>query len=158
DIGLSMQPAGDVYECRVWKPVVKCARLPIPSASLASKIDAARRELMKVVWYRDAADEKLFQTRIDIPDADRAVALKTMARAGALLLEDMFFGSAGADARAVGEFLRKRTSDRTTRLKLQIVAERTPVPWGLLYVGDASGTTQLEWDNFIGMRHVIEQI
>ena len=40
-------------------------------------------------------------------------------------------------------------SKRTTRLKLQIVAEHTPVPWGLLYVGDASAGGQLKWDNFI---------
>ena len=29
---------------------------------------------------------------------------------------------------------------------------------GLLYVGDASEGAALDWDNFIGMRHVIEQI
>ena len=32
------------------------------------------------------------------------------------------------------------------------------MPWGLLYVGDASEGAALDWDNFIGMRHVIEQI
>src|SRR4029078_5460616 len=44
------------------------------------------------------------------------------------------------------------------RLQLQIVSESTPVPWGLLYVGDASEGAALDWYNFIGMRHVIEQI
>ena len=49
-------------------------------------------------------------------------------------------------------------SDPATRLKLQIVAESMPVPWGLLYVGDASSGARLDWDNFMGMRHLIEQI
>ena len=46
--------------------------------------DTARRELMKVVMHQDAAGQCVFQTAIDIPAADRDVALKTMARAGAL--------------------------------------------------------------------------
>jgi hypothetical protein len=44
------------------------------------------------------------------------------------------------------------------KLKLQIVAESTPVPWGLLYVGDVSPGASLDWSNFIGMRHIVEQI
>ena len=159
DVGLSMSPAVGGYDCVVWGAVSARARLPIQPAFLASAIDAARREIMKVVMHEDATGDYRFQSGIDIPDVDRDVALKTMAHAGALLFHKMFFGpAAGADSNTVGEFLRKMATDRTTRLKLQIVAESTPVPWGLLYVGDASATAQLDWDNFIGMRHVIEQI
>jgi len=160
DIGLSISPApGGGYECVVWGSVSGRAVLPIQQAYLASAIDAARRELMKVVWYQNAAGEYGFQTGIDIPDADRDMALRTMARAGALLFQKIFSGpAAGADSKMVGEFLRKMASDRRARLKLQIVAESTPVPWGLLYVADASASAKLDWDNFIGMRHVIESI
>jgi hypothetical protein len=49
-------------------------------------------------------------------------------------------------------------SDPAARLKLQIVAENMPVPWGPLYVGDASSGARLDWDNFMGMRHIIERI
>jgi hypothetical protein len=38
------------------------------------------------------------------------------------------------------------------------VAEDAPIPWGLLYVGDAATGAKLDWDLFIGMRHVIEEI
>jgi hypothetical protein len=159
DVGLSISPTADGYECVAWGAVSTRARLPIRPALLASAIDAARRELMKVVMQQGVAKAPVFQVGIDIPDADRDVALRTLARAGALLFQKMFFGpAAGADSKGVGEFLRRMVSDRTKRLKLQIVAESVPVPWGLLYVGDAAAGAKLDWDNFIGMRHVIEQI
>jgi CHAT domain-containing protein len=159
DVGLSMSPIAGGYDCVVWGGVSARARLPLSPAFLASAIDTVRLELMKVVMHLDAAGKYVFQSGIDIPDADRDFALKTMARAGALLFQKIFFGpAAGADSKAVGEFLRKMASDRTRRLKLQIVAESTPLPWGLLYVGDASSGAELDWDNFIGMRHLIEQI
>lgn len=159
DIGLSISPADGGYDCVVWGAVSARARLPLQPEFLASAIDTARREIMKVVMHQDAGGNYTFQTGIDIPAADRDVALRTMARAGASLFQKMFFGpAAGADSKAIGEFLRKMASDSATHLKLQIVAEGTPVPWGLLYAGDASAGAKLDWANFIGMRHVIERI
>jgi hypothetical protein len=160
DVGLSISPAaGGGYDCVVWGSVSSRARLPVQQAYLAKAIEAARQEMMKVVMHQGADGDYVFQTGLDIPDADRDEALRTMARAGARLFNQIFFGpAAGADSKLVGEFLRKMASDKDTRLKLQIVAESTPVPWGMLYVGDASSAATLDWDNFIGMRHVIEQI
>ena len=63
-----------------------------------------------------------------------------------------------SDSKRIGTFLRDAASDPTKQLKLQIVAETAPIPWGLLYVGDASAGAKLDWDLFIGMRHVIEEI
>ena len=140
DVGLSIQPGIGGYECMVWGPVAARARLPVQSALLASAVDTARDELMKVVMHRDAAGQYVFQKKIDIPDSDRDAALRIMARAGARLFQQLFFGPAAAeDSKKVGEFLRKMASDRAARLKLQIVAETAPVPWGMLYVGDAVG-------------------
>ncbi len=160
DMGLSISPAaGGGYDCVIWGSVAARARLPIQQAHLAGAIEAARQEMMKVVMHQGANGDYVFQTGLDIPDADRDAALRTMARAGARLFNQIFFGpAAGADSKAVGEFLRKMASDKGTRLKLQIVAESTPVPWGMLYMGDASAAATLDWENFIGMRHVIEQI
>ncbi|WP_316161928.1 CHAT domain-containing protein [Bradyrhizobium sp. SZCCHNRI20481] len=159
DVGLSIMPIAGGYDCLVWKPVTVRARLPLLPDYLAKSIEIARQELMKVVTYQNAAGTFVFQSGIDIADADRDAALRIMARAGAALFTKLFFGPAAAqDSKDIGEFLRKLTSDRSRRLKLQIVAEATTVPWGLLYVGDASAGAKLDWDNFIGMRHVIEQI
>jgi len=159
DIGISLSLTADGYDCIVWGEVAARARLPLQPAYLASAIDALRRELLKVVRYRDADGRSVFQERIDIPASDRDFALRTMARAGALLFQRMFFGpAAGPDAKSVGNYLREAASDPARHLRLQVVAETAPIPWGLLYVGDASAGAKLDWNLFIGMRHIVDEI
>ena len=157
-IHISRAPA-DEYDCVVVGAVSGRARLRIQQAQLAAAIDAARDELMRVVMYEDASNDPVFQTRIDIPQVDSDKALEIMARAGARLFQNLFFGpAAGDDSKRIGEFIRQAATDATTRLKLQVVAESAPIPWGLLYVGTAASGSKLSWDDFLGMRHVIEQI
>ncbi|HEX4233645.1 MAG TPA: CHAT domain-containing protein [Caldimonas sp.] len=159
DIGVSLSIGDGGYECVVWGEVAARARLPLQPAYLASAIDALRHDLMKVVMQQDSGGNYVFQAGIDIADADRDAALTTMARAGALLFQKIFFGpGAGADSKSVGTYLREAASDPTRRLKLQIVAESAPIPWGLLYVGDAAAGAKLDWDQFVGMRHIVEEI
>jgi hypothetical protein len=159
DVGISLSAAADGYDCIVWGEVAARARLPVQPAYLAAAIDALRSELMKVVMHQDATGDFVFQTGIDIHDADRDFALTTMARAGALLFQKIFFGpAAGPDAKSVGNYLREAASNGTRALKLQVVAETAPIPWGLLYTGDAAAGAKLDWDLFIGMRHVVEEI
>ena len=159
DVGVSLSPAAGGYDCIVWGEVAARARLPLQPAYLAAAIDALRSELMKVVMHQDANGDYVFQAGIDIRDSDRDFALTTMARAGALLFQKIFFGpAAGPDAKSVGNYLREAASDGTRALKLQVVAETAPIPWGLLYTGDAAAGAKLDWDLFIGMRHVVEEI
>lgn len=163
DIGIRIAPAATGYECVVWGAVQGIAHLPLSAALLTSAIGNARRELMKVVMQQSTASantgEYVFQSNIDVSEADRDIALRTLARGGARLFQQLFFGpDAGADSTAMGEFIRKSALDRSARLKVQIVAASSPIPWGLLYMGDASDGAQLDWDNFLGMRHIIEQI
>jgi len=159
DVSLQMSLRDGGYECVAVGAVAARAHLPLQPAFLASAIDAARHELMKVVMHQDASGAYVFQTGIDIAAADRDVALKTMARAGALLFQKVFFGpAAGDDSKRIGSFLRTAASDPTKRLQLQVVAETAPIPWALLYMGDASAGATLDWDLFLGMRHVIEEI
>jgi len=159
DVGISLSPAAGGYDCIVWGEVAARARLSLQPAYLGAAIDALRGELMKVVMHQDANGDYVFQSGIDIRDADRDLALTTMARAGALLFQKIFFGpAAGPDAKSVGNYLREAASDGTRALKLQVVAETAPIPWGLLYTGDAAAGAKLDWDLFIGMRHVVEEI
>jgi CHAT domain len=157
DVGISLTPVADGYECTVWQAVQSNARLAIERAYLASAIDQLRRELMKIVTYRNSDGEYIFQTAVDIPKGDCDAALKVMARAGAELFQKLFFGpAAGADSQAIGEWLAKSAMDRTKRLKLQVLSASAPIPWQMLYVGELAAPP--DWDNFLGMRHVIEQI
>jgi hypothetical protein len=159
DVSLQMSLRDGGYECVAVGAVAARAHLPLQPAFLASAIEAARRELMKVVMYQDATGAYVFQTGIDIAGPDRDFALKTMARAGALLFQKVFFGpAAGDDSKRIGSFLRSLATDPGKRLQLQVVAETAPIPWALLYMGDASAGATLDWDLFLGMRHVIEEI
>jgi hypothetical protein len=159
DGSLVINPRGEEYEVVAVASVSSRARLPLQPAYLASAIDAAREELLKIVMYQNDAGESVFQTGIDISSPDSKFALKTMARAGARLFQKLFFGPAAADdSKRVGEWLRKMATDTNTRLTLQIVAERAPLPWGLLYFGDANEDAKLDWNLFLGMRHIVEQI
>ena len=98
----------------------------------------------------------MFQTGIDIADVDRDFALTTMARAGALLFQQGVLRPRrpGPTRSRSATICASAASDPAKRLKLQVVAESAPIPWGLLYVGDASAGAKLDWDLFIGMRHV----
>jgi hypothetical protein len=158
DIGLSISPGVGGYDLIVWGAVMARARLPIQPADLAKAVDVARDELMKIVMHRNADNTYVFQAGVDIPAADQEAALEIMARAGATLFRKLFWGpSMAADANRVGDFLRKMAAD-TPKLKLQILADSAPIPWGMLYFGDASAGAKLDWSNFLGMRHVIEMI
>lgn len=166
NISLMLTPAagGDAYDCIVVGAVSARARLRITPLLLAAAIEAARQVMMQVVTMRDAAGANTFQAGLDIPDAQRDTALRLMARAGARLFQQLFYGpGAGPDSIAVGDYLRRETRNPNVRLTLQIVAESTPVPWALLYVGDVPGADSASLPApdptcFLGLRHVIEQI
>jgi len=160
ELGMVIKPApGGGYDCIVAGAVAKQVVLPITEIELGDAIKAARDGLISVITQRDGASRLVFQTSLDIDDASEKKALRTLARTGASLFQRIFFGpSAGNEVRQVGEWLRKRATSVNERLKLQIVAQRFPIPWGLLYVGEAGENAPLNWDLFLGMRHIIEQI
>ncbi|WP_322028517.1 CHAT domain-containing protein [Paraburkholderia sp. J76] len=156
--GLSIEPRDGGYRCTVWGPVQGHAQLPISAAYLDAAIGAARAALLAVVEQTEGK-EPVFQTRIDIPKASSDAALRTLARAGANLLIKLFEGpAAGPDSRAVGAFLRSLCADDASSLKIQILAEHLPIPWGMLYLGDAREGAKLDWNQFLGVRHIVEQI
>ncbi|SOE96054.1 CHAT domain-containing protein [Burkholderia sp. D7] len=158
NVGLSIEPGDGGYRCTVWGPVSAHARLCLTPGFLDDAINAARSALAEVIEQSDNGDP-VFQACIDIPEDQSEKALRTLARAGANLLIKLFDGpSAGPDSKAVGTFLRKLCGADAPRLKIQILAEQLPIPWGLLYLGDAREGAKLDWNNFLGMRHIVEQI
>jgi|GEM_PF-459405 len=160
DVGLSIAPGGDGYDCVVWGPVSARARLAVTAAHLDSAIDVVREALLAVVEQCEG-DEPVFQTRIDIPREQSNRALRALASAGANLFIQLFEGpGAGADSLAVGAFLRRLCAEEAGTLKIQILAERLPIPWGVLYLGDLDEAEDAvpDWNNFLGMRHIVEQI
>ncbi len=151
--------AAGTYECTVTGSVSTHVSLPITEALLADIVAETRRALMSVISQRDATGQLVFQLPVAIDADSNAVALRTLARAGASMFRRIFFGpDSRQDVRALGARLAERAGRDGEQLKLQIVAERFPIPWGLLYFGDVADDAPLDWSRFLGMRHIVEQI
>ncbi|WP_258803131.1 CHAT domain-containing protein [Pseudarthrobacter sp. NS4] len=154
DIGLAIEPApGGGYNCTAWGATAARVHLPIQEQELASAIDQVRRTLLDVVG------KQKFRTQLDIPPEDREAALRLLAREGFRLYQKIFYHPAGgADARRLGDWLRQQTTGTDEVLKIQLVTRNFPVPWGLLYIDDGWKADAIDWQRFLGMSHVIEQI
>jgi len=158
-LGFRIKPVESGYECTVWGEVNNQVTLPITAVELTDMVARARKAMMDVVLYANSDNIKIFQQSVDIDDVSRDAALKTLAFAGAELFQRLFYGpSAGPEVNLVGDWLRTRATKPGRVLKLQIVAERFPIPWGLLYMGDTADAAPLDWQYFLGMKHIIEQI
>ncbi len=159
ELGLRIKPVQNGYECTIWGSTSNQVTLPVTEAELGDIVASARAAMMNVVNQEDESQALIFQTGIDITATQSAVALKTLAFAGAELFRRLFFGPmAGPEVKAVGKFLKARAMAPGPGLKLQIVAEGFPIPWGLLYFGETAGGAALDWNSFLGLRHIIEQI
>jgi hypothetical protein len=159
DISILLEPApAGGFSCTALGSVGGQAVLPITATELAAAVDAAHDAMMTVIGSVFAG-ERVFQTRIDIPHDAQEFALRTLARAGARLFQQLFLHpAAGADARRVGEWLTENALDPAVRLTVQIFASRAPLPWSMLYLGSVSEGAKLDWDNFLGLRHIVEQL
>jgi hypothetical protein len=161
DLSISLEPArhGIGYDCTIWGLVHGHAQLSVSPELLTSAIGTVRAALMQVIMTQDAALNLVFQSGFEIPPMYCDAALRPLAKAGRRLFQQLFYGpGATADSLTVGQFIEALSKDRDAQLKVQIVAKETPIPWGLMYLGDASDGAQLDWYNFLGMRHIIEQI
>jgi hypothetical protein len=160
DAGLLIKPLnGGGYDCMAWGGVRTSVTLPIQKEELAKQIDIARQDLMKVVEQQDLNGNFVFLEGIDIPKAESEKALQTLARTGALLYKKIFYHpGSGPETQRVGNWLRNLSSETAQPLKLQILADDFPIPWGLLYVDDVGAGATPAWQGFLGFRHVIDQI
>lgn len=159
DISITLEPAAPRgFLCTTMGSVRGRTHLPISATELALAVERAREAMMAVIGW-PSVGEHVFQTRIDIPAEAQDMALRTLARAGARLFQRLFLHpQADADARKAGEWLRENAMDPGSRLKVLIAADDAPLPWAMLYLGDASDGAALDWDYFLGMRHVVEQL
>jgi hypothetical protein len=138
---------------------IKTAHLEVEPDELSSAITAARDALLAVVQHADANGADVFQTQIAIAAPDTEAALRIMARAGSRLFQVLFDHEGGStDASNVGAWLASLNAEGGEPLSIQIMSKRAPIPWGLLYTGDASAQATLDWKKFLGVRHVIEQL
>jgi hypothetical protein len=118
---------------------------------LAARIEGVREVLLETVKNRDIA------LNMDISPENGATFLQELAFAGFRLFQSIFAGpEASKELKAVGAWLRESLSGETATL--QVVSSGFPVPWALMYLTERFDAAPLAWENFIGMRHVVEQI
>jgi hypothetical protein len=138
---------------------IKTAHLEVEPNELSDAITAARDALLGVVQHADANGEDVFQTRIAIEPPDTEAALRIMAQAGARLFQLLFKHAGGSqDAVAIGTWLRGLMTDGVEPMSIQVMSKRAPIPWALVYTGDVSARSKLDWKSFLGVRHIIEQL
>lgn len=160
EVCVLIHPVANGYDLTVWGgSCAKKVKLSITETELDDAINETRRALMEVINMYDKNQELVFQSKLCIDDDSQSRALHILARAGAMLFQRIFFGPlCGADIQSVGVFLRKQFLNSKVPLKLQVVSERFPIPWGMIYLGPVAGGAPLNWNLFLGMSHVIEQI
>ncbi len=158
DLSLVIRPEDAGFTCIALGSVGFEARLPLNANDLTAAADAARKELTEVVKGVHNGRQP-FLDSIDIPADVQQAALGKLARAGRRLFQQLFQSSgAGGDARSIGDWLVEHATDPSLQLTLQVFATRVPIPWSMLYLGDAQEGAQLDWNNFLGFRHIIEQL
>jgi hypothetical protein len=131
------------------------AMLNLSEQQIADQIAYARDELKKIV-YKLKNNQYVYQNAdTSIPADVHQESLQLLAGLGFDLYENLFYAPGnGADARAMGDLLRKRS--QAGKLHIQIVAERFIFPWALLYDRDTFDPASVNADSFWGFKHVVE--
>ena len=134
---------------REWSP--NPVQIWITPDELEARIEGVRSTLLASV----SKEENAFH--IDLAAAKRDALLRQLAFEGFLLYQAIFAGpNASPELKSIGKWLRESLVAEVTTL--QVVSIGFPVPWPMMYLADRFDANPLSWDNFIGMRHVVEQI
>jgi hypothetical protein len=149
---LEINPAVGGYELHAPQLFPdKHLRILITADELSARIEAVRKVLLAWVGQRDVA------LKLDVSPDNGDALLRDLAEKGFRLYQAIFRGpDASPSLREVGRWLLESLSADVTTL--QVVSTGFPVPWPLVYLTDRFDHEHLSWDNFIGMRHVVEQI
>lgn len=161
DFGMSIRPSPTGgFDCTVWAVTSGEVKLPIRADELDAEIDAARAALLRVVHAKKKDGTRPFQDGIVIADgAVRDKALTAVALAGYTLFQKLFFHpAADRQCQALGEWLIKQLDRDQDDFKLQIVARDFPVPWAMLYLVPEWTDDAIDFERFLGMKLVLEQI
>ncbi len=158
-LSLLIEPEGDHYSCLVLGSTARRVSLPITEAYLTNAIAQARLALMDSVINADFGTGKFpFKQGIEVDAASSEKAVRILAKAGASLFRALFEGSSPTDDLIkLGDWFTAQLLKPGT-MTVQIVAERFPMPWGMLYIGDVRDSAKIDWEKFLGFRHIIEQL
>ncbi|GAA2014175.1 CHAT domain-containing protein [Microbacterium ulmi] len=148
---LEFMPAVGGYEVTAGDVLPEPVMIWITQDELGARIKSVREALLGFV------SDKAVSLELDLAPEVTDAALRKLAFEGYLLFRALFAGpQASPQLKQIGTWLRESLSDDVRTL--QVVSTGFPVPWPLMYLADRFDTTPLSWDNFVGMRHVVEQV
>ena len=154
NLGLVIRPAASGYDLLISGDMRGITQTPITAASLSYVVDDVRKALLEVVEMTDANGVPVFQTGIAIPEEFGTKALGVLAKAGALLFNQLFFpDTAPHDLKALGNWLRTNATKPGQQLDIEVMAQAVSIPWAMLYCGDTGDGAELSWDYFLGLSH-----
>jgi hypothetical protein len=158
DLGLVITNTGTSFKLIMTGPVYAEATLPLTLPELDQVISSVRTALQKVVNYEVGPNRiRTYQANIDIPVDVHLVVLKHLAETGFLLFQQLFYGDAAdAQARLLGDKLVEMAQKQ--QLKIQIVSQQFLFPWGLLYLAHEFDPDNINPEQFLGLKHIIEHI
>jgi hypothetical protein len=160
-IGVVIEPEGNYFACWVWGAMQKRVTLPINPQEIAFAVELLRKALMAVVTLKDAAGKFPFQVGVDIAPSVATASLKILAKAGRDLFRTIFFHDrASEDCKNLGKWLIAEANKPGPGFTMQILGEGFPIPWAALYLDPnvVWDENALNWESFLGMKHVIEQM
>lgn len=160
-IGVVIEPEGSTFSCWVWGAKQKRVTLPINQQEIALAVELLRKALMEVVALQDAARKFPFQIGVDIAPSVATASLKILAKAGRTLFRTIFFHDAASDdCKSLGKWLIAEANKLGPGFTMQILGEGFPIPWAALYLDPnvVWDENALNWESFLGMKHVIEQM
>ncbi|NJN68261.1 MAG: CHAT domain-containing protein [Chloroflexaceae bacterium] len=143
------------YQCILRNGGVMRAFLNLSETRLAALLARARDDLRYVVSSRLDGNCVYLLEDTTIPAEVYAASLKTLAKLGFYLYQQLFYAPGnGPDAHAIGTLLRRISQHH--RLNIEIVAGQLTFPWALLYDRATLDTDRVETEGFWGFKHLIQ--
>jgi hypothetical protein len=131
------------------------AFLSLSETRLATLLARTRDDLRYVASSRLDGENVYQLENTSIPAEVHAASLKTLAKLGFYLYQQLFYAPGnGPDAHAMGTLLRRISQHRS--LTIDIVAEHVVFPWALLYDRPTLDADRVETDGFWGFKHIIQ--
>lgn len=129
------------------------ATIKLAKEQLSEMVGRAR-DVLKGIVYTKSNNQYVYQVaNTTIPEAIHQESLKTLAKLGVYLYEQLFYATDDADARIMGNLLRQLSQQY--KLSIRIISDNFIFPWALLY--DRPLTPGVpDTEGFWGFKHILE--
>lgn len=157
DLSLVIKDVPGGFNLTLIGPVAAEATLKITLQDLDRLISGLRKTLKEeIVYFYNDEGSLVYQNQVHIDPQVAEQALARLAKAGYRMFFRLFFEGGDANTRLLGSYLIELS--RQSTLKIQIVSDKFMLPWGVLYLAERFDPSDIQWENFLGFKHIIEHV